>query len=373
MIDRSEINIRPAVYADAIVVSDLLRDLGLILPPKHERDKVMEHWHRMWDYNPYYNVFKEPVFYGWVMEHNNNVVGFFGTIPRVYYLHQQPVPVSVGSGWGVKKDYRAFTDMLCDAYFNQNPISLKFATTAIKPSGKIYERYGGQRAPDTTLSNVYLVPFNLPKLIALRLIKSKLSFVAPLVKLISVLPIWKLPFRFTKDKKLEEVDVFNMPADYTTFIDSFVDTHNVFMASRDVQTLQWVYGHGKRDLLKKVFVYRNADNNKIAGYASLIDEPIVGDSRFKRYKIGDLVAADAITKTAMLKALIRYAADMKADVLEVHIPNTIRKQEIPCFTLQRKVPAFPVFYHTSDDSINQFLQDKSNWFISPYDGDTILG
>lgn len=372
MINASEIIIRPAKDEDAIPVCDLLRDLGLTLPPKSEEQKVMAHWRRMWADNPYYKIYSEPVFYGWVMEHNKEIVGFFGTVPRVYYMKGQRMPVSIASNWGVKKEYRSYTSMLCDAYFNANPMAMKLVTTAIKPTGKIFERYDGKRASDVSLDSVYIVPLNLPKLMALKFSKGKLSFIAPLIKLLSAIPVWKLPFRFAKDKGLEEVDVFNMPADYTTFIDSFVDTHNVFMASRDVQTLQWVYGHGKRDLLKKVFVYRNADN-KIAGYASLVDEPIVGDSSFKRYKIGDLIAADAAMKTAMLKALIRYAADMKADVLEMHIPNTISKADIPRFTLQRKVPSFPVFYHSSDDSINQFLQDKNNWFISPYDGDTILG
>lgn len=372
MIDASEIIIRPAKDEDAIPVCDLLRDLGLTLPPKSEAQKVMAHWRRMWTDNPYYKMYNEPVFYGWVMEHNKQIVGFFGTVPRVYYMKGQRVPVSIASNWGVKKEYRSHTSMLCDAYFNENPIAIKLVTTAIKPTGKIFERYNGKRVPDTSLDSVYIVPFNLPKLMALKFSKGKLSFIAPLIRLMSAIPVWKLPFRFEKDKGLEEVDVFNMPADYAAFADSFVKSNNAFMASRDVQSMQWVYGHGKRDLLKKVFVYRNADN-KIAGYASLIDEPIVGDSSFKRYKIGDLVALDAATKTAMLKSLIRYAADMKADVLEVHIPNTIRKEEIPCFTLQRKVPSFPVFYHSSDDRIQEYLQNKNNWFISPYDGDTILG
>jgi hypothetical protein len=364
--------IRPARYEDAIPVCDLLRDLGLTLPPKSEEQKVMAHWRRMWTDNPYYKTYNEPVFYGWVMEHNKQIVGFFGTVPRVYYMKGQPIPVSIASNWGVMKEYRGHTSMLCDAYFNANPIAMKLVTTAIKPTGKIFERYNGKRVPDASLDSVYIVPFNLPKLMALKFSKDKLSFIAPLIKLMSVIPVWKLPFHFAKDKGLEEADVFNMPADYDAFINGFVKANQSFMASRDVQTLQWVYGRGKRDLLKKVFVYRSADS-KIAGYASLIDEPIVGDSSFKRYKIGDLLAADAATKTAMLKALIRYAADMKADVLEIHIPNTIQKEEIPCFTLQRKVPSFPVFYQSSDDSINQYLEEKNNWFLSPYDGDTILG
>ncbi len=372
MIDASEIIIRPARDEDAIPVCDLLRDLGLTLPPKSEAKKVMAHWRRMWTDNPYYKMYNEPVFYGWVMEHNKQIVGFFGTVPRVYYMKGQRIPVSIASNWGVKKEYRSYTSMLCDAYFNANPMAMKLVTTAIKPTGKIFERYDGKRVPDISLDCVYIVPFNLPKLMVLKFSKGKLSFITPLIKLLSAILVWKLPFHFARDKGLEEVDVYNMPTDYTTFIDSIVCTHHGFMASRDVQTLQWVYGHGKRDLLKKVFVYRNVDG-MIAGYASLIDEPIVGDSSFKRYKIGDLVTIDVATKTAMLKALIRYAADMKADVLEVHIPNTIRKEEIPCFTLQRKVPSFPVFYHSSDDSINEYLQDKNNWFISPYDGDTILG
>jgi len=230
MIEASEIIIRPAKDEDAIPVCDLLRDLGLTLPPKSEQQKVMAHWQRMWNNNPFYKAYNEPVFYGWVMEHNNEIVGFFGTVPRIYYLQGQQLPVSIASNWGVKKEYRAFTSMLCDAYFNANPMPMKLVTTAIKPTGKIFERYNGKRAPDESLDSVYIVPYNLPKLMALKFSKSKLSFLAPLAKMFSVIPIWNLPFRFARDKRLEEVDVFNMPADYSVFIDSYIKTSNAFMA-----------------------------------------------------------------------------------------------------------------------------------------------
>lgn len=374
MIDANEISIRLAVKEDMITVCDLLRDLGLILPPKTEEQKVQNHINRMWDNNPYYKEFKEPVFYGWVMQHKGEVVGFFGTIPRIYYLNYKKIPVSIASNWGVKKEYRAFTGMLCDKYFKENPIALKLVTTAIKPTGKIFERYDGKRAPDTTLDSVYMVPFRLSRLMMLKFKGSKLAVVNPLLKLLSIFPLWRLQYAFAgKDTCLQEVDVDNLPADFDAFQQEYHAHTPGFIASHDLGTMQWMYKGGKPDLIKKVFVYRSSKDNKILGYASLMDEPIINDSGFKRYKIGDLLASSSEVKKAMLKALIRYAYDANADVLEIHMPDTIAKEEIPAFTLHRKVPAFPVFYHTYDKEIETILVQETNWHITPYDGDTSLG
>lgn len=372
MIDANEISIRPAAKEDMVEVCALLRELGLTLPPAHEVEKVKAHINRMWDNNPYYNEFNGPVFYGWVMMHHNDLVGFFGTVPRIYYLKGEKIPVSIASNWGVKKEYRTFTGMLCDAYFNQNPIALKLVTTAIKPTGKIFERYKGKRAPDTMLDSVYMVPYNIGKLVRLKLKSRKFSVLSSLSKLADILPVWKLQYRYKHDTCLQEVDINDLPKDFDSFWQTYLGNTNGFIASHDMATMKWVYGYGKRELVKKVFVYRDATGT-ISGYASLIDEPIVNDTPLKRYKIGDLLALTPGVKRAMLKALIRHAYDMKADVLEVHVPNTIHKHEIPGFTLKRIVPSFPVFYHSSDDRINVILNEPDNWNLSPYDGDTSLG
>lgn len=372
MINANEISIRPAIRDDMVTVCDLLRKLGLTLPPKHETDKVKAHINRMWDDNPFYSEFNSAVFYGWVMIHRNEIVGFFGTIPRIYYLNGEKIPVSIASNWGVKKEYRGFTSMLCDMYFKENPIAVKLVTTAIKPTGKIFERYNGKRAPDAVLDSVYMLPFSIGKLVSLKLKSGKLSYFSALPKLADILPLWKLQYRYKHNECLQEVDINNLPNDFDDFWKTYLGNTVGFIASHDTATMRWVYGYGKRALIKRLFVYRDAEN-KISGYASLIDEPIVNDTPVKRYKIGDLLTLTPAVKKAMLKALIRYAYDMHADVLEVHIPNTIHKDEIPGFILQRTVPSFPVFYHTSDARINSILNDSNNWHLSPYDGDTILG
>ena len=373
MMDRPELHIRPAVIDDLVIVTDLLRDLGLALPSNDDPERVKDYWLRLWDRNPYYAEFDEPVFYGWVLMHQESIVGFFGSIPRVYYLDKIKIPVSTASSWGVIKKYRMFTGMLCDAYFLQNPMDFKLVTTAIKPTGKIFEKYDGKRVPDASLDNVYMIPFNIVSLICLKLKGKSFFNITMFKKLACLLPLWKIQYRFKQDKCLQEVDMDALPEEYDFFWEEYLAQTKGLIASRDAAALKWVYGQGRSEVRKIVFIYRSETDNRVLGYAALVDEPILNDKEFKRYKLADLLALTPGVKKAMLKALLRYACNANADLLEIHLPNTIGKEEIPAFTLQRKVPSFPVYFHSSKETLNALLEQKESWHISPYDGDTTLG
>jgi hypothetical protein len=370
MIELKDIVIREANDTDAFEVTDLLTELGLQMP---EKEIIPEYWKRLWAHNPYYKIFPQNIS-GWLMEYKAETVGFFGLIPRVCYLNNEAVPVAIASQWGVKKEFRQFTYLLCEKFFHENPISLKVVTTAIKPTGKIFEKYGGKRVPSPRLTDVYMVPFNLHKLVSYKLKTSatKKKF-AVAAKFLKVVP-WKLQYLlYQKDVQLLKVDIKNVPEGYVSFWEKYKKNNNDrLLSSRDPDHIQWFYSGKTRNWHKHVFVYRCKQTNDIIGYAAVMEEPTVKGS-FTRYKIIDLLAENTEVKRKIIKALIHFAFKQKADVLEVHLPGMMSKSDIPAFSLTRVVEHWPVYYHCSDERLMERLKNAENWHISAFDGDTALG
>jgi hypothetical protein len=370
MIELNDISIRLAKRQDAVPVTELLRKVGLIQPDDKDIDA---HWDRLWTNNPSYKDFPSEPHFGWIMEYQNRIVGYVGCFQRTYYFKGEPMPVCIASQWGVEKDFRRFSMLLCEKFFSENPIPFKLNTTALDVSGLIFERFGnGRRVPSEALKDVYMVPFHLPPIAMQRFKENykKYSFLSPFIHFFTrVIPV-NIKYKFIQqDKCLQEVDIHKLPTGFKIFWDNYLKNSHGFIASRNEEVIEWYYNRGFRKLDKKVFVYNQG--GQIAGYASLVEEPIPGSS-IKRYKIADILATDKKTKSVILKALLKLAYEMNADLVEVHIPGMISRDEIPAFIIKRKVPNWPCYYQTQDMVLDEKLQDPSNWNISSYDGDSCL-
>lgn len=370
MINPDEIKIRLANREDAIPVLTLLERLGLELPREEELQK---HWDRLWTHNPYYRYFNEDVVYGWIMEHNQQIVGFFGSIPRVYCFNSTILPVSIASQWGVEKNYREFTHLLCEHYFNSNPIPTKLVTTAINPTGRIFEKYLGKKVPVSTLQTVYMVPLNLFALLAHKYRDRIVDYliIRQFLKALVALTFWRLRYKWMPDiPELKETDINSFPDQYDLFWNAYQARNKGLLASRDIEFLKWYYTGGDSSVVKKVFLYQS--DGKVMGYAALTDRPVKENKDLKRYMVIDVLAENKTVKTRIIKGLIRYAFRTKADVLEFHLPGMVERNEIPTPTLKRLAPQFPVFYKTDNTAMDAALQRKQDWQISPFDGDTCL-
>lgn len=372
MIDASEVTVRPATRRDAIQVSDLLHRLGLHMPNRNEPEQIYSIWDRNWFNNPFYTHYNQEVHMGWVMEHNQKIVGFFGSIPRIYFVGSKMIPVAIASLWGVEKSYRDFTCLLCDQFFYANPIPTKFVTTAIKPTGRIFERYGGKRVPDSQLQSVYMIPFSLGHLIDFKYngLFRKYRLLWSLLGAVTYL--WKVQYtRISLDVRLKEVNPNALTDNYKQFWDNYILTNKGLFASRESEVIQWYYAGCSSELAKKVFVYVN-DNMDIVGYVSLLDRPVSENIALKRYILIDLLANDEKIKKKILKAIVRYSYENKVDVLELPLPGMVHPKLIPSIALKRKAPQFPAYYQTSDEEIDTLLLNYENWQVSPFDGDTCL-
>lgn len=378
MIGTSQVTVRAATKDDTIGIANMLRDEGLSLPPFDKPELVMQHWERLWDDNPYYKEFNESVFYGWVLTDGDSIVGFFGYMPRVYYLHGKKITVQVSTNWGIHKQYRRFAYSLCDAMFNGCANDLKITTTAITQTGKIFSMFQSKRYPDNDFEHAYVIPLRLDKVVKQKFESRVRAGFIPAIGFIArclnpLLPV-VLKSRFLRwNNLLEQITIDALPDDFELFWEQCLEQSTGLIASRSPATMKWVYADVKKEDRKRIFLYRNAATKVIEGYASLILEPVVSYPELKRYKVGDLLFLTDEAKACLLKGLISYALEDRADVLEVHLVASVKQTDIPAYTIQRKTASFPVYFHTTNTELEAFLLEKGSWHFTPYDGDTILG
>lgn len=367
MIEEKNLIIRPAEEKDGLEACRLLKRLGLTLPNTDR--EIWQHWERLWKRNPYYRLFDEQIQYGWVMEHNERIVGFFGSIPRIYYWNSKPVPVSIASQWGVEKEYRNHTSLLCDAYFQRNVCKIKLVTTAIKPTGRIFERYGGKKVPDDDLGVVYMIPISLFKLMGAK-VKSRL--IKALFRWLDRL----FPRNFWygligKHSQVLKIQKDRFPEDLDRFFRDYHAKVKGLVAARSTEILKW-HASGRSDKpQKEYFIY--AEDNRIIGYAAISREKVPDNPDIFRIKVIDLLADSKSIKKTLLKQLVRHAYTEKADIVEIHHPGFCEKSDIPfSLVLTRRHLHFPLFYQLEDKELGEALSDPNNWNISPFDGDTSL-
>lgn len=373
MIAEQDLVVRPARAGDMPEACALLRELGLAWPSAADTAALQRAIDGLWTNDPFFTMYGGPVFHGWVMLHHDRIVGFFGSVPRAYLLQGRPLPVSVASNWGVRKEYRAFTRLLADAYFEQNPIDLKLVTTAIAPTGRIFERHGGHRAPVARLDHVYVVPFRPGRLALLAAKPSWRRMLRAPCAVLDRIPLWRPGAGRMPDVALQETPADALPGDYQHFWEQVAARANGLVAFRDAPTIAWVYGSGRFGRRKRIFLLRYRNDGPIVAYASLIEEPVARDPTFKRWKLGDLLGLTDEARSTMLRSIIHFAWRSGCHALEFQLPGSIERRHIPAFTLARKAPAFPVHYHCASESTTATLRDPRNWPISPFDGDTLLG
>ena len=74
--------LRRVEFKDSERVTELLRNLGLVLPEGQK--EIHKHWQRLWIDNPALQIKGASPARGWVLENAERMVGFLGNIPLLY-------------------------------------------------------------------------------------------------------------------------------------------------------------------------------------------------------------------------------------------------------------------------------------------------
>jgi len=134
--------------------------------PEEERSK--DFWmHRLkfwWDNNP---AFHEAFNRGWIIKHEDRIVGFYGNIPLLFQLNKKGIVSSNGTTWHVLPEYKSRSILLFRKLLLDSNETILFSTTPRAHLTTLLKKFGFQSFPQYS-KNVYVDLINL---------RSKLFFI----------------------------------------------------------------------------------------------------------------------------------------------------------------------------------------------------
>ena len=370
-------NIRPAVFEDCIAASALLKELGLNMPA--EPAQVRVHWQRFWQSNPALQGAGPQPDLGWVMEDTEDagtMVGFFGNIPLLYSYGTQRIIVADASQWGVLKSHRADTHLLCDAYFQQKNIDLLLVTTGIKPTGRIFEQYDSLKVPQPGYDEILFWVVNSEGFLQSILRKKNWDNAilrAGATVLSPALTFERTISRRKPSAKLKTVDRLTLSEISDDFDDLWQRKQNEaerLLACRNAACLRW---HFEAPVFENKTTILACKNNRLDGYAIVVEED-APDIGLKRLKIADVLIAgddEDVFRSLLAEAYV-LAQEKNCHVLElIGLPPHLRKIAQGAKPFSRRMPVWPAYYKPSAFDSDQ-LTRTDTWYLTPYDGDTLL-
>lgn len=374
-------DIRPVRVDEVDVVNEFLSRNGLIMPEPGAA--AARFWQGRWVHNPTLPLHDASAVHGWVLEDEGRMVGFFGNLPMAGVFGAEPVRIACASAWAVEPAYRDWVEKLCEHYFHQPNMDLLLVTSAIKPTARRFEQFGGSAVPQPDLGEIlFWVVESQGFLRAAFRKKGRGGAMAWLLGLLGSVP---LDFSVRLKGRRPYGSLANLLVVPLGGIDAAFDDlwarrraqlPMTLLATRDAATLRWHFGLGGTHDQTRVLRYD--EDGVLKGYAVLVreDAPDIG---LKRLKIADMfVDEDAPhVAQALFAGAYDFAASKKCHVLEViGLAAPLRAQALKSKPMTRAMATFPFFYKVPTDaavaSLDAELQRAQAWYVTAYDGDTVL-
>ncbi|MBT3305295.1 MAG: hypothetical protein HN377_02320 [Alphaproteobacteria bacterium] len=373
--------LRAATIDDCIEASALLTRLGLTMP--EGADSIRAYFNNLWKINPAMQAAKSEPALGWVLEDADEMVGFFGNVPLLYEFDGNPVIVSDASLWGVHENFRSETPRLAEAYFGQTNVDLLLVTTAIKPTRRIFERFGASPVAQPDLDQVLYWVIDGTGFVRAGLRKKGQSGMASFFGGILGGMVLNARLRLGGRRPFAPLDGVTIirPEEIDAGFDDLWrrktrEYPGRLLACRTAAALKWHFSVGRFSELTRVICFHRPGENgtRLEGYAVLVREDAPGIG-LKRLKVADLfvVGDDEAIISALLTASYEYGLAQRCHVLEVvGLPENLRgcvKKHKP---LQRQMPTFPFYFKAQNTNLEGPLASADGWYVSAYDGDTTL-
>ena len=368
--------IRDAVIGDREEIGALLAGLGLNMP--RGSDAIGLHWRQMWTDNPAVKAAKMPPMIGKVLETNNEIVGFFGNIPLLYFLGDENVSLNCAIHWGVVKEHRGETNRLAAAYFDQPNADLLLVTTTNRAAGRLFLESGYKKVPQPDYDMALYWITNAAGFLEAAFRKRGLpSALAVLLGRVGGLAagIALAVTRRRPKGAAPRVDVIGVDGIDESFDDlwrSKRDEAKRLLACRSGDSLRWHFGI--KSLADRCRFLTCRQGGKLKGYAAVLreDSPEIG---LKRLRVVDIFIAgdNQDVLSALLSRAYALAAETGCHILEViGLPASIREQIHGHRPFVRRMPTWPLYYKPCNDRMEGEVAPEAVWYVTPYDGDTSL-
>lgn len=366
--------VRPDEMRDA---NAFLIDMGLTLPTDPAR--VDAFWAGRGQHNPALAIHDADVPRGWVLEDDGRMVGFFGNLPLAGSHNGKPVRIACASAWGIHPDYRDQTEAMCRAYFEQPNVDLLIVTSAIKPTARRFEQFDGAPIPQPNLSDIpYWIVDSWGFLRAAFRKKGQGKTMAWVSGLLASVPL-DFSMRIKGRRPygaLNHITPVGIDGIDAAFDDLWArkqkELTGRIVAVRDATALKWCFGLGSNHAETKLIRYDK--DGSLRGYVAVVQEnaPEIG---LKRLKIADVLIEndDPDVARALFAAAYEYGIAKRCHVVEIiGLAPSLRALVGNHKPYSRSMPTQPFYYKVVNPALADAANDPEGWYISAFDGDTVI-
>lgn len=371
------VTIRPVQPDEMRAANAFLIEMGLTLPT--DQSAVDALWAGRGQHNPALKIHDPDVARGWVLEDDDKMVGFFGNMPLAGTHNGTPVRIACASAWGIHPDYREHTEAMCRAYFEQPNIDLLIVTSAIKPTARRFQQSGGASIPQPNLSDIpYWIVDAWGFLRAAFREKGQGKTMAWISGMLA-----SVPLDFTMRMKgrrpygsLNHITPVGLDGVDAAFDDLWErkkdELKGRIVATRDAAALNWCFGLGSNSAETKLIRYDK--DGSLRGYVAVVLEN-VSEIGLKRLKIADVLIEndDPDVAKALFAAAYEYGIAKRCHVVEIiGLPPALRALVEKHKPFSRSMPTQPFYYKVVNPALAGTAADPDGWYISAFDGDTVI-
>ena len=314
--------------------------------------------------------------FGWVLEAESNIVGYWANIPMLYSYQGSELFVAAARSLAVAPEYRGHSLKLARKFFRQQEVDALLMTTANESSAAVFKYFKSKPLPQTQYNEVLFLVFNSWRFLRAFFLKCRLPGVialgaglllAPFLKVITILT-QKNAYSCRQDLLLKKISVDVLGEEFDKLWVKKKE-QEVFYTDRSVAMLQWRVNiapsnyHMYGAYLKGLFL----------GYILLKIEH-VEHLNLKRCIIIDIFGdfGDDKNLVVLISELIREVKDLSVDTLEIlGFPQDIRRIVKRLLPFKRIIPNWPYFKFMIQD-LKTVCQNSDFWYVSLMDGDSSL-
>lgn len=300
--------VRPATFSDQSAVAHLLTGIGW--PSRSQAG-----WEWLYKANPNRKGVPEQAPIGWVIEEDENILGYLANIHLDYSMAGKDIKAATCSNFYVQDEARSLGFKIIREFFLQKNVELLMSTTANKASAPMYKMFKAATPTDQSFQKAFFWLADSNQLIkdvcrTTKYIPSQLSICSPLLA-----PMLNVANKFlghgmldakTFDGEVRTVEVSDIDKSFDKFWER-LRTNSGLMVKRNAENLRWYLSDP--DGISKPSLFAAYDKEGLAGF-------LIGSrhqpkyNEVARYKIIDLVTRDQATSVAA--ALMSFACKQAA-------------------------------------------------------------
>lgn len=374
MADREPV-LREVLLEDCDAVAALKQRVGMSLDSQ-------QNWQRLWKNNPALSVRHLKLSMGWVLEVEDRIVGYIGSIPLLCRYGDETLLAAAATGFAVDPahQHRGYGTSLASAFFKQGNVDMLLNTTANEAAGRIFQLFRGSAVPQKGYDKVLFWVLDpcgfLTAVLRWKKINPALERISG--KLFGILLRGDIavrkrsPYMITRSTDVGLLDIDDIGDEFDDLWCRKLHEGKRLLSYRTAEVLRWhfekpVTGHKAKVVCSYV-------SGKLAGYAVIMreDSTQIG---LTRSRIVDIFAErdDPQVIDQLLLASYEYAKDDGSHVLEmIGFPRAIREQFLTCNPYSRKLPSWPYFYKVLNGSVGKQLENEDAWYACSFDGDASL-